>query len=196
MKETSTFDSNITAGALLYTEFSLVGEHLNSNFSNFLDSELENNSRIGIPSYSARKRIIPEMKKRYNVVPIEFWEHFNQWNENTQRLALFFTCLKTYPLIFDLHYEVARKKNASGSTLGAYDVQMRLDELASEDAKVATWSIKTLEKINSQYRKLLKQAGLYNSDTELLKKPSNIDTSFWMFLEMNNENWFKEACFL
>lgn len=196
MRTQHKYDSNITAGALLYNEFNALSEHLGKDFLQFLDDELELNRKVGISSLSARKRIFPQLRRRYESVPVSFWEEYLHWNESTRRLALFFVCLKTYPLIFDLHYEVSRKKFASGQVLGSYDIQMRLDELAANDEVVAEWSESTLVKINTQYRRTLKEAGLYNEDTEELKRPSNIDPSFWIYIEDNSENWFKEACFL
>lgn len=196
MSNQNKYDSNITAGALLYNEFTVLAEFLTEDFLAFLDNELILNSKVGISSESSRKRIFQEIKRRYVAVPKDFWGHFVEWNEYTQRLALFYVCLKTYPLIFDLHWEVGRKKFSNGQSLGSYDIQMRLDELASDSAKVASWSFVTIDKINSQYRKLIRQAGLYDRELELLKRPSNIDPSFWIYIEDNSESWFKEACFL
>ena len=67
--------------------------------------------------------------------------------------------MKTYPVVLDLHFEVTIKKFKSGNKLDAYDLQMRLDELASNDEDIAKWSESTFNKINVQYRKALKDAG-------------------------------------
>ena len=89
MKMGKQYDSNITAGALLFNEFKALKHHLTTDFLTFLKSELVENSIIGIPTLSARKRIFPELKRRFHSVSLEFWEEFNGWNEYTQRLALF-----------------------------------------------------------------------------------------------------------
>jgi hypothetical protein len=102
--------------------------------------------------------------------------------------------LKTYPLVLDIHLEVALKKFKTGNTLNAYDIQMRLDEISSKDDFVSSWSESTLEKINVQYRKAIKDAGLFDGNN--LVKPVGIISSFWKYFEDINESWFLSACFI
>jgi hypothetical protein len=193
--KTNKYDANFTAGGILYHEFFAMKEILLSdNFDERIKIEEEQNNVIGIKTLGSRKRIISEIKRRYNNAPLEFWSHFFDWNEKEQKLALFFLCLKTYPLILDIHFEVAIKKFKTGNKLDAYDIQMRMDEIASSDEEVSKWSDKTLKKINVQYRKAIKDVGLYNGKT--LFRESKAPISFWNYFKINNEAWFLEACFV
>ena len=189
------YDANFTAGGILYHEFfSLKEILLSENFNERIKIEEEQNDYIGVATNSARKRIISEIKRRYNNAPLDFWTHFFEWNEIEQKLALFFLCLKTYPLILDIHFEVALKKFKTGNKLNPYDIQMRMDEIASIDDEVSKWSDSTLKKINVQYRKAIKDIGIYNG-TSLIRE-SKANTLFWNYFKNNNESWFLEACFI
>lgn len=188
------YDANFTAGGLLFNEFDLLKPILLSDdFNNAIQEEQEKNELIAIKTLGARKRIISEVKRRNNNAPHDFWDHYYLWNEKEQKLALFYLCLKSYPLVLDLQIEVALKKYKTGSSLGTFDVTMRLDKLASENEDLASWSDGTLDKLNSQYRKVIKDAGLFNKGD--LNKPIGISSSFWTYFKQINEAWFLEACF-
>jgi len=189
------YDANFTAGGLLLNEFKVMCEMLLSDdFLNSLREEEETNKTIGIATMSARKRIIAEVKRRYIIAPKGFWNHFVQWNENEMKFGLLFLCIRANPLILDIHIEVALKKFRTGNTLTAYDVQMRLDEIASKDEFVAKWSSQTLEKLNVQYRKAIKDAGIYDGQNLII--PHRISSTFWQYFEDIDESWFLTACFI
>lgn len=188
------YDSNFNAGGLLYNEFkSLEKLLISDDFEKLIKLEAEQNNLIGIATNSARKTIITEIKRRYEMAPKGFWNQFFNWSEEEQKLGLFYLCLKTYPLIMDIHIDVALKKYRIGAKLDSYDIQMRFEEIMSYDEKVASWSITTLKKLNSRYRKMLKDAGLYQA--KQLKKPFKASTKFWSYFKEINEQWFLEACF-
>lgn len=189
------YDANFTAGGLLHHEFFALKEILLSKkFDEMIKIEEEHNYYIGVATKSARKRIISEIKRRYYNTSSDFWHIFFEWNETEQKLALFFLCLKTYPLIFDIHFEVALKKFKTGNKLESYDIQMRMDEIASNNPEVSKWSETTLKKINVQYRKAIKDVNLYNGI--FLKRESKATSFFWDYFKNNNESWFLEACFI
>lgn len=189
------YDANFTAGGILHNEFySLKEILLSDNFKERIKIEEEQNDYIGIATNSARKRTISEIKRRYSQVSLDFWHNFFEWNEVEQKLGLFFLCLKTYPLIFDIHFEVTLKKFKTGNKLEAYDIQMRIDEITSNNEEVSKWSEKTFNKINVQYRKAIKDIGLYNGTT--LKRETKAKAIFWDYFKNNNESWFLEACFI
>lgn len=190
------YDANFTAGGLLFNEFKALEDLLvNKDFENLIKIEEEQNNLIGIATNSARKRIITEIKRRNKVAPNGFWEHFYNWSEEEQKLALFYLCLKAYPLIMDIHIDVALKKYRIGAKLDAYDIQMRFEEIMSYGEEVASWSMATLKKLNVQYRKALRDAGLYDAK-KVLKKPIKPSNQFWNFFKEINEHWFLEACFM
>jgi hypothetical protein len=194
-KESNKYDANFTAGGLLLNEFrALEGMLLGDSFVKEIELEEESNSVIGIATMSARKRIIAEIKRRHSMAPIGFWNYFFQWNQQEMKFGLLYLCFKTYPLVLDIHIEVSLKKFKTGNTMNAYDVQMRLDEIASKDIHVSQWSNSTLEKINVQYRKAIKDVGLY--DGSHLSRPLNILPTFWQYFEDIQESWFLTTCFI
>jgi hypothetical protein len=189
------FDANFTAGGLLFNEFnSLENILLDDDFEGKIQLEEEKNSVIGITTMSARKRIIAEIIRRHSKAPIGFWNYFFQWNQQEQKFGLLYLCFKTYPLILDIHIEVALKKFKTGNTMSAFDVQMRLDEIAANNDYVGQWSSMTLGKINVQYRKAIKDVGIY--DGHSLITPAKISPSYWKYYENLNESWFLTACFI
>jgi hypothetical protein len=195
IKVTEMYDANFTAGGLLFYEFNAIKNLLLSdNFMEEIHKEIENNNLIGIPTMSSRKRVIAEIKRRYSMAPIGFWHYFSQWNDKDMKFGLLYLCFKTYPLVLDIHIEVALKKFKIGNTMNAYDIQMRFDEISSKNDHVAKWSDKTLVKLNVQYRKVLKDTGIY--DGNHLYRPVNISQTFWKYFEDLNEDWFLAACFI
>ncbi|PJE46485.1 MAG: hypothetical protein CUR34_07560 [Sediminibacterium sp.] len=194
-KQNNTYDANFTAGGLLLNEFkSLEFLLLGADFENKLQEEVITNSVIGIKTMTSRKRIIAEIKRRFLIAPLGFWNYFFQWNQIEMKFGLLYLCFKAYPLVLDIHIEVALKKFKTGNSMNAYDVQMRLDELASKDENISQWSKGTLEKINVQYRKAIKDAGLYDGNS--LIRPLKVSPTFWQYFEDINESWFLTACFI
>ena len=188
------YDANFTAGGLLFREFNSIASILTSN--NFIDQiheESKLNLFLGIQTESARKRVISEIKRRYEIVDESFWKWFSNITEKEQKLALFYVCLKTYSIVLDLHLEVAVKKYRTGSNLDSYSIQMRIHELVATNEEMGDWSTSTLDKINSQYRTTLKDCGLLNGET--LIPQSNISDLFWGYFEDIEQGWFKEMCF-
>lgn len=195
VKKEKKLDANFTAGGILHQEFlGVLGIADNKNFNDLISSETENNAFIGIAIESSRKRIIIEIIRRHKNAPNYFWSHFKEWNANEQKLALYYLCLKTYPLVFDIHFEVVLKKYKLGVNLDDYDIQMRFDELASMDEDFAQWAEITLYKLNVQIRKALKDAGLY--DGEKLNIPREIRPRFWEYFHNIGEPWFLKAAFV
>jgi hypothetical protein len=191
----SKYNSNFTASGLLYDEFMALQPIITDvNFEKLLSKEQEENKLMAIKTLSARKRIVSEIKARVNSVEETFWEDFYYWPDREKRLALFFVILKTYKLIMDLHVEVAMKKYKTSGTLDAYDITMRLDKLASENQNVASWSESTLDKINVQYRKVLKDVGLATGNK--LHPPRGVSRSFWDYIATTGNPWFIQACFM
>jgi len=194
MDTSKKYDANFTAGGLLYRDFTAVSSILtDKDFLEQIQNEGELNLLLGISTENARKRVISEIKRRYSIVDISFWSWYLTISENEQKLALFYICLKTYPLVMDLHLEVAMKKFKTGDDIDAYTVQMRMDELSATDEEVGSWAESTLEKINSQYRTTLKDCGLL--EKESLTSPTDISESFFEFFDSIGDGWFKEMCF-
>ena len=189
------YDANFTAGGIFFNEFSNLKDYLlDENFEEIVRNDIEENKILAIKTLSARKRIVSEITRRHKVMSPNFWDFFQGLNEAESKLALLYVCLKTYPIIFDLHFQVTVQKQKLGLELTEYDVQMRLDELSSTSEDVESWSETTVKKINTQYRKALKDANLYNG--KVLQKPRNTNPLFWDYFKENDDKWFVEACFI
>ena len=191
----SKYSASFTAAALLYPEHLRMEELLRSpDFEERIGKEVEENKYLSIKMQASRKRVVQEVRKRYEAAPEGFWERFFGWKEAEQRLGLFFLCLKTYALMMDYQVEVALKKWRSGAvSLDAFDLQMRLDEIASFDLKVDGWSEGTKRKTITNYIRILGEAGLLREGNQV--RPADIETDFWSYFHRIGEGWFIEACF-
>ena len=194
MKNTK-YDANFTAGGLFFNEFyNLIDFVSNEDFNLIVKQDVDENKILAINTSSARKRIASELIRRHNNMSNDFWSFFKGLSDAEMKLALFFVCLKTYPIVFDLHMNVAVRKNKTGEKLDEYAIQMRLDELASTSPDVESWSETTLKKINTQYRKAIKDAGLYTNNK--LHRPNHVNDLFWSYFNETKEAWFLQASFL
>ena len=194
MDSAKLYDANFTAGGLLLEELiALEGIMGAPDAHDRLKREEEFNEYMAVKTLAGRKRILSELKRRNDVAPEGFWSWFYTLSAQEQALAAFYLCLKAYRLVLDLHMELGVKKYRIGSDLKAYDVALFLDGIAGADEDVGTWSSLTLDKLNGQYRTVLKDAGLLEKNQ--LGKVFGIPQSFWDFFTQRGEGWFLEACF-
>ena len=192
----SKYSAAFTAGALLYSEINAVLSLLKQeNFVLLLDQESKENILLRIKTEAARTRVVTELKRRVRVVDLSFWHFYEERQENEQKLALLFVILEAYPLAYDFHFEVVLKKWRSlDYNLERFDLQMRMDEIESQDEEVAQWTDSTKTKLLTNYLRMLREAGLLGRTR--LRKPENIDSSFWEYFVAAGAPWFLEACFL
>ncbi len=195
MIKNTKYDANFTAGGIFFNEFSNLKEYLlNEDFEEIVKNDIEANAILAIDTLSARKRIVSEIIRRHQTMSLKFWEFFQNLQDKEVKLALFYVCLKTYPIVFDLHFQVTVLKFKLGLELTEYDIQMRLDELSANSNEVGSWSLSTLKKINTQYRKAIKDTELLNCN--ILSKPNGVRDFFWDYYKENEDAWFLEACFI
>ncbi|MFN8353667.1 MAG: BrxA family protein [Spirosomataceae bacterium] len=191
-----TFSASFTAGSLFVYEFMALDYLLlEDHFFDLLTTEIEQNKILQIKSETARKRIVAEIKKRFQSVDRLFWAFFLQCAESEKRLALYYVCLKTYPLVLDFHFEVVLKRwRMLDRELTSQDIQLRMDELASENDYVSQWTKATHEKLVQVFLRMLREAQLLNHTT--LVKPSITRSTFWGYFIQQTDTWFLDACFL
>lgn len=189
------YSAAFTASALLHNEFCTAKESiLAGDFIRQIKEDVLENTRLGIKTQSARKRISQEMVKRYESAPDGFWPFFFSRSEEEQKLALFFLCLKTYGLMLDYHLEVTLKRwKAQSEQIERFDLQMRLDEISSAYPEVDAWSESTKTKTITVYLRTLTEAGLLKNGK--LQRPFRISPDFWEYFIKNGESWFLESCF-
>lgn len=189
------YGAGFTAGGLLLNEFQALESILtNEGVEEALLEERSSNAVVGIKTDGARKRILLEVWRRYQAVPTKFWGHFYASSHREKQIALFYLILKTYPLIRELHFDVAVRRQRVSGALAAFDVTAYLDSVAGRDEEVAKWSQVTLDKLASQYRSVLTDCGLW--DEERLVPATYVSDTFRSYYSTTGEEWFLQACFL
>ena len=190
LKYNGTFSAN---GILFNETVRLISILEGDNVEAELAKEVKENKLLQINSEATRGRAIRDIKKRNKYANKDFWRQFAQANDNEQRLLFLYLCLKTYKILFDLHFFVTVKRFHIDATLPeTFYYKMAVDELASENPTVAGWSESTLTKTFSNYRSLLRVSGLLSGDRLCLP---NVGQHFWDQFKTKNEFWFMEACF-
>lgn len=188
------YNGSFAANGILFNETLRVLEILREDdVDENLAKEVKENKLLQINSEATRSRAIRDIKKRNKFAGKDFWVQFSNSTEKEQQLLFFYLCLKTYRILFDLHFNVTVKRfHVDHSLPEIFYYKMAVDELASENATIASWSETTLRKTLSNYRSLLKISGLLNGKT--LAQPQMPET-FWKQFTQKGEFWFVEACF-
>ena len=197
MKQNSPYTATITGCGFLYYEFLRILPLLMSEDSaKLLKEEIDNNLLFQVNSQKARLRFLAEFKRRYNALPISFWNDFFKMNELSQRAGLLYVILKTYRLIFDFHFNVTVKRwNSVDQRLCKTDIMMELSDLSSRDPFVDSWTDNTKSRCASQYLTILRQAGLLQEKTNKLL-PIHLAPADYEYYIHSGEEWFLEACLL
>ena len=195
-KEKSRYSASFTAGSLLHKETSVLLPLLQSeDAEQSIREEIKNNQILHINSESARKRIVFEVIKRIKSVDTSFWDFYAASTEEEQKLLLFFLCLKTYPLMFDFHFNVTLKQwNSSSQAVDSYYYQMEIEEIGTRDEFVAEWTEMTKKKAVGVYLRILQDIKLRNNQNQL--QAIDMQDDFWHFFVSCREVWFLEACLL
>jgi len=196
-KYNSPYTAAITGCSFLYYEFKRILPILMSADSDQqLKDEIENNQILQINSRKARRTFVLEFKRRFASVPLHFWQAWQGWSEEGQRVGLFYAILKTYKLVFDFHFNVAIKRwNSVDHQLAKFDIMMEFNEIAAHDDFVDSWSDNTKDRCASAYLTILRQAGLMTEKTNELQfiHPDDSELEYYF---RSGEEWFLEACFL
>lgn len=197
MKKNSPYTAAMTGCAFLYYEFIRILPLLMSNDSvALLKDEILNNKLLQVNSQTSRQRFISEFKRRFNSVPIAFWNEFLTLSEKGQRAGLLYVMLKTYKLVFDFHFNVTiRRWNSVDRTLKLIDLMMEFNEISSRDEFVDSWTDNTKSRCASQYLTFLRHSGLIDDKTSELQA-IHLDPSEYKYYINMGEEWFLEACLL
>ncbi len=194
MYKESPYTAAITGGGFLFTETNALLPLLQSpDREALLKDEKLNNRLLQINAETSRYRAIMEIARRYDAMPVSFWNDYLTMNEADQQVALFFVILKTYKICFDFHINVTmRKWNSISKQLVYEDIEMEFSEVSARDEFVDSWSDKTKRKVASAYLTVLRKVGILDKDDNLHPlSASNFD-----YYITNGEQWFLEACLL
>lgn len=195
-KMKSRYSASFTAGSLLHKETTALLPLLQSDKAEQkIREEVKNNHILHINSENARKRVVSEVIKRIKSIHPGFWDFYALSSEEEQKVLLFFICLKTYPLMFDFHFNVTlRVWNSSSQTIDPYYYQMEVEEIGAHDELVAGWSTITKKKAISVYLHILRDIKLLNKGNQL--QAIEMQDNFWRYFVVNQFLWFLDACLL
>ena len=193
-KNNSPYTAAITGGGFLFEETNLLLPLLQSEDRvAMLKEEMVNNRILHINSETSRKRNIVEIARRYDTMPVSFWEDYKEMAENDQKIALFFVILKTYKVCFDFQIRVTmRKWNGIAKSLTREDLMLEFSEIAAKDEFVNSWSENTMRKVASTYLSILRKVGMLDNNSELHSVEAN-NMDYYLKI---GEPWFLEACLL
>ena len=193
-KHNSPYTAALTGGGFLFEEtVSLLPLLQAENSEKLLQEEKVNNTLLHINSETSRKKVIAEIKRRFQAMPSSFWDDFKEMSESDQVLALFYVILKTYKICFDFHVNVTmRKWNSISKSIDKEDLMMELNEISAKDEFVDSWSDNTKTKVASTYLTILRKVGMLTNDNRL---HSLVCNNYDYYLA-KGEPWFLEACLL
>ena len=194
MRIPSPYTAAITGGGFLFEETNLLLPLLQSEDRvAMLKEEMVNNRILQINAEKSRENNIREIVRRYDTMPVRFWEDYKEMAENDQKIALFFVILKTYKVCFDFHIRVTmRKWNGIAKSLTHEDLMMEFSEIAAKDEFVNSWSENTMRKVASTYLSILRKVGMLDNNSELHSVEAN-NMDYYLKI---GEPWFLEACLL
>lgn len=192
----SPYSASFTGAAILFSDMNVAVRMLLEDDSPETIKTLKTDaSYIQIKSETARRRVTAEFVKRFRAVPKSFWTRYVELPENEQRLALLYVVLKTYQLLFEFQINLAIPKyNSPDRVLTKNEVSMALNEIASKDEFVDSWSAETRDRASSQYLTILRQSGLVSESTGELQSPNLSDEALLWYIQ-SGEVWFLQACF-
>ena len=197
MGKQNTTDSyllSFTAGGLLLEETDSLSSYLNDENIDLIKNEIADNKFLKTNSESARKRIIHEIKIRYNAVGNDVFSLYKDLDQNEKKIFIYFTCLKTYRLVFDFIFDVVIERWLSGNKiLNIDDSLFYLDKKSSNHREIENLADSTVKKIGSVMIKMLKDVGMLKDGTLCELEASN---DFWNNFIRINEPWFLQACLL
>ena len=192
----SPYSASFTGAAILFSDMNVAIRMLLEDDSPETIKTLKTDANyIKIKSSKSRERVTAEFVKRFRAVPKSFWTRYMQLPENEQRLALLYVVLKTYQLLFEFQINLAIPKyNSPDRVLTKNEVSMALNEIASKDEFVDSWSAETRDRASSQYLTILRQSGLVSESTGELQSPNLSDEALLWYIQ-SGEVWFLQACF-
>lgn len=193
----SPYISAFTSCAFAFEEFNAVLSLLSAEDSaEQLQQEILNRTHLKVNNEASAKKILRELKRRYDTLPFSFWEWYHSLSHEGQKGALWYAILKTYRLVFDFHVDVTIKKwNSVDRSVATSDLQLKLLDISANDDYVDSWSEQTKKKLISAYLTCLRQVGMLDSKTSELRPVRLVPNDYRYYIECGDV-WFLDACLL
>jgi len=168
---------------------------MDDNSEELISREISESNILKMKSLQTRRRTFAEFKRRFEAVPLKFWERYQNMDKTQQQVAMYFVCLKAYRILFDLHINVALKKWSSANRIVTKrDAMAEIYEIASSDSFVDDWSDETKDRVASSFLTFMRRAELLDAKG-MLQSPRLNDNDYRIYIEMG-QDWFLQACFL
>ena len=193
-KSKSPYTAALTGGGFLFNETLILLPLLQAEHSeDLLQEEKVNNNVLHINAETSRKKVITEIRRRYQAVSLSFWTNFIGMSDSDKVVALFYVILKTYKICFDFHVNVTmRKWNSISKSLAKEDLMMEFNEISAKDEFVDSWSDSTKGKVASAYLTILRKVGMLTNENRL----HSLACNNYDYYLAKGEPWFLEACLL
>lgn len=193
-KLTQTYLISFTAGGLLYDETISLLPYLNDEKIKIISEQIKTNTLLQTNSQAARQRIIQEVKKRYMAVGSDSFSFFKDISQNERKVFLFYTCLKTYSILFDFLFDVIIDKWLSRDIdIDKSTVLYFLDKQSSSHPEIDDWKETTIQKVSSVMIRMLNEVGLLITGR---LHPLEAPNVFWNYFVENGDSWFLQICLL
>ena len=184
------YSTTFAAGVLLYDETRRVLAEVDSGTP--LDEV--GPDVLNINSQSGRERRFREVERRLEHIEHNVWDDFLRRSAIEQSVILYYACMKTYPLVVDIHMNVVLPAWRSiTQELYGSDIQRFLDEKADTHPEIDDWSDATHDKVQQVVLKMLRDVSLLNGHR---LQPVQLARAFWERFVRVGDVWFLEAMFL
>jgi len=185
---------SFTAGGLLAEETRSVISYLNDAAILDLPTEIKHPQYLHTNAESARQRVVQELKKRYKATGQLVFDVFKDAGLPQQNILIFYTCMKTYQILFDFMFQTVLEKWLSRNlTLDKLDVQHFLDIQSASHPEIDEWAETTREKIETVMIRMLNEVGLLQGG-----QLHSVDApdQFWRSFVDFGDPWFLQAVLL
>lgn len=190
MKYTASF----TAGSLLLDETTRVLKYILIDELELKKDEIIKKNIIKINSEAARKRVLQEIRIRNKVVDKSVWEKFEKVSTREQKILLFYSTVKAYPILNDFMKDViVNKWKSLKKDFGEREIEVFLDKKSSEHLEIEEWTETTRAKVIQVIQRILKEVGILIND-----KLNSLESAdhFWKFFVKLDDPWFLEYALL
>lgn len=194
LQKNSPYTAGMTGCGFMVDEMTRALPLLMSEDSDaLLKQEIQDNEVLLITSLKTRQRAVSEFNRRFNAVPLSFWETYLTMTPKMQILAMFFVLLKAYKLYFDFQVEVVRNKwNSFNQSVTKNDLLAAISDIACNDEFVDSWSDATRSKIASAFLTVLRKVGFISDKDGDLRQLEYSDEDLSFFVRIG-EPWFLDA---
>jgi hypothetical protein len=185
---------SFTAGGLLAEETRSVISYLNDAAILNLPTEIKHPQYLHTNAESARQRVVQELKKRYRATGQHVFDMFSDASLPQQNILIFYTCMKTYQILFDFMFQTVLEKWLSRNlAIDKLDVQHFLDIQSASHPEIDEWTETTRVKIETVMTRMLNEVGLLQ---EGLLHSADAPDHFWRFFIDFGDSWYLQAMLL